>query len=73
MLTKLPAAEVGLIADWLHRRAERRAQLNATEELSQSRDDILGDIGISRDDIEHAFRSHGGVSLEMPHQHGGEQ
>jgi uncharacterized protein YjiS (DUF1127 family) len=54
MLANLPLA-VGL--DWLRRRAEQRALLKATDELSRSRDDMLSDIGISRDDIAYAFRS----------------
>ena len=56
MLMNLPLA-VGL--DWLRRRAEQRALLRTTEELSHSGDDALSDIGISRDDITHAFRRRG--------------
>jgi uncharacterized protein YjiS (DUF1127 family) len=59
MLVKLPVVELGPIADWLHRRAEQRALLKATDELSQSKDDMLSDIGISRDDITYAFHSRG--------------
>jgi uncharacterized protein YjiS (DUF1127 family) len=59
MLVKLAIVEVGRIAGWLHRRAERRALLKATDELSRSKDDMLSDIGISRDDITYAFHSRG--------------
>ncbi|ESX26507.1 hypothetical protein X765_22050 [Mesorhizobium sp. LSHC440B00] len=39
-------------------RAEQKALLKATDELSESPDDMLSDIGISRDDITtFAFRS----------------
>ena len=47
MLVKVPLPFVG----WLRRRREQRAMLMATDELSHSRDDILSDIGISREDI----------------------
>jgi uncharacterized protein YjiS (DUF1127 family) len=53
----IPFVAVGPLVDWLHRRAQQKARLNATYELSQSRDDMLRDIGISRDDILSAFRS----------------
>jgi hypothetical protein len=59
MLIKLPLVTGGAIVDWLRRRAERKAQLNVTDELSQSQDDMLTDIGIARDDLTHAFRSGG--------------
>jgi uncharacterized protein YjiS (DUF1127 family) len=51
MLVKLPLVAVSPLADWLRRRAEQKAQLKATDELSESPDDMLSDIGISRDDI----------------------
>jgi len=53
MLVKFPLVE------WLRRRAERKALVKATDELSESRDDMLSDIGISRDDITYAFQSRG--------------
>ncbi|MDX8537336.1 MULTISPECIES: DUF1127 domain-containing protein [Mesorhizobium] len=52
MLVTLPLVVVGPLVDWLGRRADQKAQLKATDELSESPDDILSDIGISRDDIE---------------------
>ena len=36
-------------------------------ELSQSRDDVLSDIGISRDDITYAFRSGGSRQANGKH------
>ena len=51
MSVMLPLVGVGPVVDWLHRRAEQKARLNATYELSHSQDDMLSDIGISRDDI----------------------
>ncbi|ESX12636.1 hypothetical protein X766_30350 [Mesorhizobium sp. LSJC255A00] len=57
MLVNLPLVAVAPLADWVHR-AEQKALLKATDGLSQSPDDVLGDIGISRDDITtFAFRS----------------
>ena len=50
MLVKLPLVLVGPLIDWLRRRAQQKALLKTTDELSQSRDDMLSDIGISRDD-----------------------
>ncbi|MER8917016.1 hypothetical protein NKI32_24675 [Mesorhizobium sp. M0761] len=45
------------LARFTHR-AEQKALLKATNELSESPDDVLSDIGISRDDITtFAFRS----------------
>ena len=73
-MLKLPVVEVGPIADWIHRRAERKALLKATDELNQSTDDMLSDIGISRDDIAYAFRSPRSGSFDMPYgRHGDEQ
>lgn len=57
MLLNLPLVVVGPLADWLHHRAKQKAQLKATVELSESPDDMLSDIGISRDDITNAFHS----------------
>ncbi|BCG96843.1 hypothetical protein MesoLj131a_57070 [Mesorhizobium sp. 131-2-1] len=48
----LPLVAVGPLVDWLHHRAEQRAQLKTMDELSESPDDLLSDIGISRDEIE---------------------
>ena len=59
-MSMIPFVAVGPLVDWLHRRAQQKARLNATYELSQSRDDMLRDIGISRDDILSAFRSEEG-------------
>ncbi|ESZ70694.1 hypothetical protein X727_13845 [Mesorhizobium sp. L103C119B0] len=59
MLLNLPLVVVGPLADWLQHRAEQKAQLKATDELSESPDDMLSDIGICRDDITHAFHSCG--------------
>ncbi|BCG91440.1 DUF1127 domain-containing protein [Mesorhizobium sp. 131-2-1] len=48
----LPLVAVGPLVDWLSRRAEQKAQLKAMDELTESPNDLLRDIGISRDDIE---------------------
>jgi len=55
MFVKFSLVAGSPIVDWLHRRAEQKAMLKATDELSESRDDMLSDIGLSRDDIEYAF------------------
>ena len=52
MLVNLPLVVVGPVVAWLGRRADQKAQLKTTDELSESPDDMLSDIGISRDDIE---------------------
>ena len=58
MLVNLPLIAVGPLADWLRHRAEQKALLKTTAELSESPDDMLSDMGISRDDITtFAFRS----------------
>jgi uncharacterized protein YjiS (DUF1127 family) len=54
MLVKLAT---GIVIHWLRRRADRKARRNATYELSQSRDDMLRDIGVSRGEITSAFHS----------------
>jgi uncharacterized protein YjiS (DUF1127 family) len=54
LLVKLPILVAGLLFDWLGRRADQRALLKATDDLSASPADMLSDIGISRDDIETA-------------------
>lgn len=45
------AAAIGPFRRWLRLRAERKALLSATDQLSRLPDDVLGDIGISRDEI----------------------
>ena len=63
MLGNLPLVGIaGPLVDWLGRRADQKAQLKATDELSGSPDDMLSDIGISRDDIETARRRSSRVS-----------
>ncbi|BCG94110.1 hypothetical protein [Mesorhizobium sp. 131-2-1] len=52
MLVNLSLVAVGPLVDWLSRRAEQKAQLKAMDELTKSPNDLLSDIGISRDDIE---------------------
>ena len=52
MLEKGPV----VVVDWLRRRGERRAMLMAVEELNQSRDEMLSDIGITRDELMFASR-----------------
>ena len=52
MLVNLPLIAVGPFVDWLSRRAEQKAQLKVMDELTESPNDLLSDIGISRDDIE---------------------
>ncbi|WP_404280630.1 hypothetical protein [Mesorhizobium sp. IMUNJ 23033] len=52
MLMKLPLVAVSPLVDWLSRRAAQKARLKAMDELTESPDDLLSDIGISRDDIE---------------------
>ncbi len=52
MLMKLPLVAVSPLVDWLSRRAEQKARSKAMDELTESPDDLLSDIGISRDDIE---------------------
>ena len=72
MPINLTVVQVGPLAQWLNHRAERRALLKATDELSQSRDEMLRDMGISRDDIEYAFRSPRSASPELPYGHHGD-
>lgn len=52
LIMKLPLIAVSPLVDWLSRRAEQKARLKAMDELTESPDDLLSDIGISRDDIE---------------------
>jgi len=51
------AAAIGPFRRWLRLRAERKALLSATDQLSRLPDDVLGDVGISRDEIMCALRS----------------
>ena len=51
MLVKFPLVAIGRLVDWRRRRAEQKALLKATDELSGSRDDMLSDIGITRDEL----------------------
>lgn len=59
MLVKFPLVAVGRLVDWRRRRAEQKALLKATDELSGSRDDMLSDIGITRDELMFASRRRG--------------
>ena len=59
MLVKVPHVTVAPLVEWLRRRAEQKALLKATDELSESQDDMLSDIRISRDDITCAFHNRG--------------
>lgn len=52
MIANLPLVAVGTLVDWRRRRAEQKTQLKTMDELTESPDDLLSDIGISRDDIE---------------------
>ncbi|HEV2901369.1 MAG TPA: DUF1127 domain-containing protein [Pseudaminobacter sp.] len=51
MSAKLLSLIVDPFRGWLCRRAERKALLTATDELTHLPDDMLNDIGISRDEI----------------------
>jgi uncharacterized protein YjiS (DUF1127 family) len=51
VLVKLPLLSINSVVEWLRRRRERREMSMAADELSHSRDDMLSDIGVSRDDI----------------------
>jgi len=53
------------VIDWLRRRRDQRAMLRATDELSHSRDDMLSDIGVSRDDIMKVALGNRGERLEQ--------
>jgi hypothetical protein len=46
------------IRGWYNLRAERKAMLKATEEMSKSPDSVLDDMGILRDDVTYAFQDH---------------
>jgi uncharacterized protein YjiS (DUF1127 family) len=51
VLVKLPLLSINSVVEWLRRRRERREMAMAADELSHSRDDMLSDIGVSRDEI----------------------
>lgn len=57
MMAKFHAVAVGPIRRWFRLRAERKAILSATDGLSRLPDDVLNDIGISRDEIMCASRN----------------
>jgi uncharacterized protein YjiS (DUF1127 family) len=63
MLVKGPVVAVGSLIDWLRRRDERRAMLMAVDELNLSRDEMLSDIGITRDELVLASRFRGMGSI----------
>ena len=52
MLVKRPVFSIGSLNDWLRRRNEQRAALMTMGELSQSRYEILSDIGVTRDELD---------------------
>jgi len=51
MAAKLLSLIVNPVCGWFRVRAERRARVAATDGLSHSPDEVLSDIGISRDKI----------------------
>lgn len=51
MWTSFHNGTIGYIRGWFRLRAERKAMWMITDRLSRSPDDILNDIGISRDEI----------------------
>jgi uncharacterized protein YjiS (DUF1127 family) len=51
MMDKFLLVATGSIRRWSRRRAKRKAMWRATDQLSRSPDDVLDDIGISRDEI----------------------
>jgi uncharacterized protein YjiS (DUF1127 family) len=57
MMAKIHAVAVGPIRSWFRHRAERKAMLSATDGLRRLPDDVLNDIGISRDEIICASRN----------------
>jgi uncharacterized protein YjiS (DUF1127 family) len=73
MPQNFPVVQASPLTQWLQRRAERRMLLKTTDELSQSRDEMLRDMGISRDDIEYAFRSPRSASADLPYGHHGDE
>ena len=63
MLVQRPAFSIGSFFDWLRRRGEHRAMLMTMDELSQSRYEVLSDIGITRDELLFASRRRGRSSM----------
>lgn len=57
MMTKYDLLAVGPIRRWFRRRADRKAMLLATDGLTRLPDDVLNDIGITRDEIMCASRN----------------
>jgi uncharacterized protein YjiS (DUF1127 family) len=57
MMVKFLLVAVGSVRSWSRRRAKRKAMWLATDQLSRSPDDVLDDIGISRDEITCASQS----------------
>jgi hypothetical protein len=53
------------IRGWYRLRAERKAMLMATEEMSKSPDAMLDDMGILRDDVTYALRNHRDRNLRI--------
>ena len=57
MMAKFHFVSVGSIRRWFRLRAERKAMWLATDGVSRLPDDVLNDIGISRDEITCASRT----------------
>jgi uncharacterized protein YjiS (DUF1127 family) len=57
MMDRFLLVAVRSIQKWSRRRAKRKAVRRATDQLSRSPDDVLNDIGISRDEITCAAQS----------------
>ena len=57
MVVKFDLLAVNPIRRWFRLRAERKAMLLATDGLSRLPDDVLNDIGITRDEIMCASRN----------------
>jgi uncharacterized protein YjiS (DUF1127 family) len=57
MMDKFLLMAAGSVRRWSRRRAKRKAMRRATDQLSRSPDDVLDDIGISRDEITCASQS----------------
>jgi uncharacterized protein YjiS (DUF1127 family) len=55
-MTDFHFVSVGSIRKWFRLRAERKAMWSATDGLSRLPNDVLDDIGISRDEIMCASR-----------------
>ena len=65
MSAKFFPAVPNYIRGWYRLRAERKAMLMASEEMSKSPDAMLNDMGILRDDVAYAFRNHRNRSLRI--------